>query len=485
MAAGQIVTENFIVTSQDGSATETIEITVSGTNDGPVANADAYSSDENAPHIFAAADLLGNDTDVDGDTLTIAWIPASSDRGAALTLNTDGTVTYDASESAVLDALNDGDTAVDTFTYTVSDGNGGTDTATATVTVNGVTDITLTSWNNAYNGTASDEVIVALAGADTINGDAEYQLSAASHQSYSGGTFSSADSGNDVIYGNAGPDTLRGDALNFVNYYNSSGNAEIQGGNDTIYGGEDNDTVTGDAQYMRNENSFNGYSQSQIGGDDLIFGGNGGDNLRGDAFQFLAQSSDGGASSHLGGNDIINGEAGEDFIYGDADSAIVNAQYSYYSSYTPTTTLTGGDDVLNGGAGNDHIYGDFEQVVTNGTVSRGSITFTGGDDIIEGGAGNDHLYGDWDSANFSTATSITPTLVGGEDTFVFATGSDQDYIYDFQDGIDDIDVSAFDYDDISDLTIVVSDGHSVIDFGDGDTVTVLNVTTLAGDDFIF
>ena len=33
-----------------------------------------------------------------------------------------------------------GETATDSFTYTVDDGNGGTDTATVTVTINGAND---------------------------------------------------------------------------------------------------------------------------------------------------------------------------------------------------------------------------------------------------------------------------------------------------------------------------------------------------------
>ena len=53
----------------------------------------------------------------------------------------DGTFVYDATGSATLQAMFDGQSASDTFTYTVSDGNGGFDTATVTVTVQGVTDL--------------------------------------------------------------------------------------------------------------------------------------------------------------------------------------------------------------------------------------------------------------------------------------------------------------------------------------------------------
>ena len=66
--------------------------------------------------------------------------------GALLTVNADGSYSYD--PNGQFDALNDGETATDTFTYTVSDGNGGTDTATVTVTINGSTDNTAPIANN-------------------------------------------------------------------------------------------------------------------------------------------------------------------------------------------------------------------------------------------------------------------------------------------------------------------------------------------------
>ena len=67
--------------------------------------------------------VLANDTDPNGDTLSVTGITQPS-RGTA-TLNADGSVTYTPDNNA------EGD---DTFTYTLSDGNGGTSTGTVTVT---------------------------------------------------------------------------------------------------------------------------------------------------------------------------------------------------------------------------------------------------------------------------------------------------------------------------------------------------------------
>src|SRR5690606_18223634 len=69
--------------------------------------------------------LLGNDTDVDGDTLSIASV--TSGTGGSAVLNADGTVTF------TPDA---GFTGPATFTYTVTDGSAISNTATVTVDVN-------------------------------------------------------------------------------------------------------------------------------------------------------------------------------------------------------------------------------------------------------------------------------------------------------------------------------------------------------------
>ncbi|HTL69972.1 MAG TPA: Ig-like domain-containing protein, partial [Candidatus Eisenbacteria bacterium] len=84
---------------------------------------------------------LANDTDVDGDVLSVAnGGTHTTGLGATVVLNANGSFSYDAASSTVLQALNDGDSRVDSFTYIASDGHGGTSTQTVTVTVAGVTD---------------------------------------------------------------------------------------------------------------------------------------------------------------------------------------------------------------------------------------------------------------------------------------------------------------------------------------------------------
>jgi len=116
-------TDSFTYKANDGKADSnqaTVAITVNPVDDPPVATDDSASTIEETP---VTIDVLANDSDVDGDTLTVASViqPAN---GVVTNNGTD--VTY---------TPNSGFTGTDVFTYTVSDGNGGADTATVTVTV--------------------------------------------------------------------------------------------------------------------------------------------------------------------------------------------------------------------------------------------------------------------------------------------------------------------------------------------------------------
>ena len=88
--------------------------------------------------------MLANDTDPDGDALIVDQLNGSgvlsgtSAKGAAVTLNGDGSFSYDPTGSATLQAVPRGQTTTDTFTYRANDGHGATATATVTVTVVGV-----------------------------------------------------------------------------------------------------------------------------------------------------------------------------------------------------------------------------------------------------------------------------------------------------------------------------------------------------------
>ena len=101
-------------------------------------------------------DVLGNDTDVDGDALTItaARPPRRrNDRRRFARLHT----------NANLNGLH-------TLTYTISDGNGGTDTGTVIVTVNPVNDPIVANDDTATTNEDTAVTIQVLANDIAVDG---------------------------------------------------------------------------------------------------------------------------------------------------------------------------------------------------------------------------------------------------------------------------------------------------------------------------
>jgi alpha-tubulin suppressor-like RCC1 family protein len=120
-------TDTFSYTISDGhghSVVGGVEVTVSCGNDAPVANPDVMSTNEDTPADFA---VLANDTDVDGDTLTVSGVGAPGHG----TTSTNGAVVH------YVPAADYG--GPDSFTYTVSDGHA-TSVGTVTVSVGGAAD---------------------------------------------------------------------------------------------------------------------------------------------------------------------------------------------------------------------------------------------------------------------------------------------------------------------------------------------------------
>ena len=120
--------DTFTYTLDDGAGstdTATVHVTVTPTNDDPIANDDSVTVAMDDP--ATPVDALGNDTDVDGDQLLIVQTgPASK-----------GTVTITGGGTGLTYRPNVNATGTDSFTYTVGDGNGGFGSGTVHVTITG------------------------------------------------------------------------------------------------------------------------------------------------------------------------------------------------------------------------------------------------------------------------------------------------------------------------------------------------------------
>src|SRR6185369_13990503 len=131
---------DIAVTASDGaaSASDTFRLTVSSVNDAPVAVADSgFSVTNDSSLTIAPATLLANDSDPDGDTLTLTAVSGAT--GGTVSL-TGGQVVFTPTA---------GFTGAGGFTYTVSDGDLSA-SASVSITVNAPA-------VNVINGTAGDD----------------------------------------------------------------------------------------------------------------------------------------------------------------------------------------------------------------------------------------------------------------------------------------------------------------------------------------
>ena len=152
-------TDGFSYIASDGylTATATVTITIAPINDAPTANDDnGGGTDEDTS--FTTANVLANDSDSENDALSVNGVDTTGTRGS-VTSNNDGTFAYD--PNGRFEYLAVGETAVDSFDYTVSDGDL-TDTATVTVTINGVNDAPAAVADNAATDEATAVTISVL-----------------------------------------------------------------------------------------------------------------------------------------------------------------------------------------------------------------------------------------------------------------------------------------------------------------------------------
>ncbi|MEM1138648.1 MAG: Ig-like domain-containing protein, partial [Pseudomonadota bacterium] len=159
------------------SAAQTVTVTVQGAFDAnpniPDAVDDpALAAIEDAP---ASLDVLANDTDLNDlvpDAITIASLNTDALTGAAVIAADGKSVDYD--PSGAFESLALGETATDTFSYTIDDSagnNDGSDTATATVTITGQNDTPTTAAVSLTANEDGPDVSASFSGDDIDSDD--------------------------------------------------------------------------------------------------------------------------------------------------------------------------------------------------------------------------------------------------------------------------------------------------------------------------
>ncbi|WP_417451007.1 VCBS domain-containing protein [Kordiimonas sp.] len=417
--AGDTVDDTLTVEAADGTE-QSIVITVSGVNDAATFGGDLTGS-------------LNEDTDSVGGSATVTD-PESANQFTAetvggtygdLTIAANGDWVYDLDVANVnVQSLGAGDTLGDTVTVQSADGTeqdivltiGGADDAptapnlsSAEVTENKV---------GAFVGTLSSD--------DAEGGVTSYRVD--DDRFHIEGNQLWLKDGVSLDYESEQEVRIRVTALDEEGFASSTlMRIKVLDVDDEGYGSAGNDMLVGTSSADMLVGN---------GGKDTLRGGEGDDTLLaggwkddGDGIFEVGEQSGGTDDSFLwsgAGNDVVMGAAGADVIGGNAGDDLIHAGDG-------KDTLFGamGDDTLSGDAGDDLIY--------NG-AGADSVDGGAGDDTLWAGAGDDILSGG-----------------AGADVFRFGATSGNDTISDFDVDEDALDLSAWQFADLSALSAAASD----------------------------
>ncbi|WP_439375552.1 beta strand repeat-containing protein [Bradyrhizobium sp. DASA03120] len=373
-------TQDVVVSykANDGTADSnisTLTITVTGTNDAPVAQAKTDAATEGGATITGS--VVATDVD-DGATLTYSLTAAAP---AGLTFNADGSYSFDPTVAAY-DHLKAGATQDVVVSYKANDGTADSNISTLTITVTGTNDaptlsnLSIAPTSIGFTATDPDNATLALtnpfasafANPTVVSGSLTSLTPTAQSPAVSG-TLQVTDG------------TATVDVVGLFLGTNGSDSFAATSTATAIYGFDGNDTLTGGTA------------------SDWIFGGQGDDTIKGG-----------------GGNDTLDGESGNDVL--DLSDASAGLTFTFHGgsnggAYWTTGALPG--------IGNDS-YRNFEGLL--GTAFNDSVTL--GESLvgtIDLGTGTDSLT----LANGGNTLTVknTETITGGTGNDAIALGAAQ------------------------------------------------------------
>ena len=535
---GDSLSESFVVQSEDGTS-QTVTITIEGTNDAPVVVgplAESAAEDDS----FFAVDLLSGASDVDSLGVSIVAGSVTGLQQGVILAGT--TLNVDPSDS-VFQSLPAGVTETITIGYDIIDGDGGIVAQTATITIVGTNDAPIVG--GVSTGAVVEDNVTPATGTLTItdvdDGEAVFAAITASDPSDNGfgsfevlpdGTWTyTLDSSNpdvqaleigetttdsitvssldgsvsivltvtitgavNFIVGTAGPDVITGQfdeddirAGNSDDIVDAGTGEDVvrgQDGNDTLSGGDDDDVL------------FGGEGDDVVNGDageDRLFGGDGDDTLSGGGDDDFLRGDEGDDELFGGdgdddlrgsdGDDTLSGDDGKDLLFGGSgdDTLSGGAHDDNLSGEAGNDSLFGGDgdDDLIGGNGDDELRGDAGDDRLLGQDGEDLLFGGDGEDVLFGGDGEDALRGNAGEDRLFGGDG-DDTLFGG-DSDDFLRGDDGDDVLFGEDGDDDLRGS--DGDDRllgqrGDDLLFGGDGNDALFGGDGNDV----LRGEAGDD---
>jgi len=427
---------------------------------------------EDTSSVFTFAELLANDSDADGDTLTIT--------GVSNTVN--GSAVIDAVAQTITFTVDSDFNGVAGFKYSVSDG---VETVTAGVTLNVAaandvpvvtpdlfsiiedqplviafasllsndTDVDADSFNvvsvaDAINGEVSIDAVaqtITFTADSDFNGVAGFKYSVSDGvETVTAGVTLNVAAANDVPVVNVGlsdlsldadvplhlviPDDaftdVDGDQLEYTALLsNGSALPDWLTFDGQVFSGMPSDGDTGiyDIRIVANDGEYWESANVRLtvntrnDFDSLIKGDQQANHLLGDHNADVIKGYGGK------GNDKLHGGAGEDTLIGNAGNDKLKGSQGDDQLYggAGEDTLIGsagndrlkggaGNDQLSGGLGNDQLYGDAGEDTLIGSAGNDRLKGGAGNDQLKGGQGNDRLYGG-----------------AGEDTLIGSAGNDR------------------------------------------------------------
>ncbi|MCF8088561.1 MAG: cadherin-like domain-containing protein [Desulfotignum sp.] len=448
--------------NEGGSDTASLTISVTGTNDNPVASDNAQAIGQNnvlQSNVPAA-------TDVDGSILSYQLVYGVGAENGTLEFSDDGSYSFDPGTDFA--DLSNGESRNVTFTYTATDNDGAvSDVKTITLSIESDQILVGTGFDDTLHGGAGNDSIDGLAGNDELYGWAGNDILYGGD----GDDYLDGGEGDDTLYGNGGDEFLEfGEGDDFLEkVYDDIGENTLigGGGNDILEAWGDNNNLNGGTEadqllVFGNHNTLDGED-----GDDLlaVIALN-----ADDPATWFDAPFDWDTENLSDGENSLNGGAGDDelVVFGNSNMLSGGDDNDILGAWGNDNSLDGGtgaDELFVFGSYNTLIGGDGNDILESGPVMGydlfplNSVDLVLGENSFEGGPGDDNLH-------------------GGEGTDTLRGGQGNDTL----DGGEGLDVASYEQDPGS---IVVE--HDGTDFtvkdGYGDTDTLLNIETIKGSDF--
>ncbi len=348
------------------------------------------------------------------------------------------------------------------------------------------------SGQTAYLGAGNDRVNASRSGTVFGEGGNDTVFGGSDFDHFNGGAgddiLNGGSDGDDFLFGGAGNDRLIGGSGD-SRLVGGSGNDELIGGsgNEIFMGGSGADWLSGGegsdfASYWDSTTAITAYLANTLAG--------AGD-AKGDIFSSIENVVGTLYDDTIVGNDVVNdirGNSGNDRLFGKG-----GADFLVGNSGNDILIGGGGADTLNGMEGNDTAA--YEDATTGVTADlAGTVDGTGdakGDvytsiENLHGSNLHDRLYGD-DQGNRLFGRDGNDRLTGrggddrlyggaGKDLFVFHVGSGEDVVFDFEPGVDRLEIKGRDYTDAAEvLNAFVQQGEDAVLVMGGDQLMLVGI----------